>query len=64
MLFRKLVLEHEKFINLLMEYVDIFTGHNLSATYVVIMDLIYWQIRSSSGRGGDVAKGLDRVSLF
>ena len=46
------------------KYVDIFTGHNLSATYVVIMDLIYWQIGSSSGRGGDVAKGLDRVSLF
>ena len=38
-------------------YVDMLTGENLSSIYRPYFDLIYWSVRSSSKRRGNVVKG-------
>ena len=46
------------------------TGEKLSSIWVANMEIIYWSDRSSSMRGGDVGKWVDRyfsqlqVSLY
>ena len=41
-------------------YVDIITGEKLWTILVANIDIIYWSVRSSSKRGGDGVKGVDR----
>ncbi len=40
-------------------YVDILTRENLSLIKLVIMNIIYWSVRSTSKREGAVVKWLD-----
>ena len=40
-------------------YVDIMTGKKLSSIELANLEQIFWSVRSSSLRGGDVVKGVD-----
>ena len=48
---------------MVMVYVDILTGENLSSIYVANIELIYWPIRSYSKKKRGWGKG-GVVSLF